>query len=313
MADVDVVGISSPPTIIKSPRPISLLFLDEVMYGGRVAQLQSLLDKGGVEINMRHKDRSGNTCLLAACQTYRHDNRVIEFLIRNGASLSVENNDGFTALHLIQTHPSNKKTEAIIRTLLVHGICVHTMSNCGKIALHTAVIEGSTASVKLLLDYGADISDVDFVGHNALHLAAKRTHGTAGTKQAVMRLLLTHGTDAKFKLDCLSAELEVDSDFDPDSDENETFPFDAFDLAHIHDNNVIAEMLRVAKNQAEQECSSIRKGETARRLETRRANELALAMGQHKRLGESSAIMGLPVEVLQLIMQHAGDTGTGVM
>lgn len=286
--------------VTKAPISIDISFMSEVKHG-RVANLQRLLDLGGVDINMRHT--SGDTYLHMACRA-RHEH-VVSLLVENGAHLSLENKTESTPLHVALCQGTSKKMENIIRTLLVHGCNVHHMNANGKIALHMAVSHGSTAVVKLLLEYGADISDVDFMGHNALHFAAIRSTGTANTKLSIMRILLKHGTDHCFKLHCLEAELEIDSDFDEDSDENDTFPFEPVDLAEIHGNYEMAKMLNQEKTILRAECAQIHKAVKARAQETRRANELALVMGQHERLGASSLIKGIPVDVLQLILKHA--------
>jgi ankyrin repeat protein len=275
-------------------------FMDEVQRG-RIGHLQALLDAGGVDINL--KSRGGYTYLQHACMS-SYD-KVVTFLIRNGASLSLENDRGFTALHVAQCCPNTKRSENIIRTLLVHGICVHHMSKCGKIPIHTAVSQGSSSVVKLLLDFGADISDVDFMGQNALHLAAVRTTGSAAVKQKICKILLSHGNNAEFKLDCLLAQTDYDSYDDDSETDEEPMVFTPFDLAFLAENQEIASMLRIAQKDAQQECCDIRRAIIARRQETRRGNELALFMGQHERLGEKSLIKDLPAEVVQMILKHA--------
>jgi ankyrin repeat protein len=293
--------VESPKTMTEAPT-IARLFLDEVLRG-RVGHLQLLIDKGGVDINIRNK--GANTYLHMAC-IYGHE-KVVSFLIRNGADLNLENNQGCNALHVCLAQAAHKRYERIIRTLLVHGIDVHAMSRHGKIAIHTAVSSASTAVVQILLNFGAGISDIDFMGHNAFHFAAIRTHGSAAVKHKICKILLDHCHDAEMKRDCLFAEIDMDSEFDDSEDEDEDEerpPFTPHHLACIYGHDEVALMMEKAMAESEQEGIDICVAEEARALEKRRANQLAFVMGKHDRIGEKSLVQNLPIDVMQIVLQH---------
>ncbi|RSL39965.1 hypothetical protein CEP54_016221 [Fusarium duplospermum] len=83
---------------------------------------------------------------------------LIDALVARGESLEARDSDGRTALHLAAEIEGDNST---IRALVGAGSNVSAEDNKGNTPLVGAVIYGNIASVKLLLDNGADLGELD--------------------------------------------------------------------------------------------------------------------------------------------------------
>ncbi|KAF4981759.1 hypothetical protein FZEAL_2481 [Fusarium zealandicum] len=83
---------------------------------------------------------------------------LISALVERGEEMEARVADGQTALHIAAE--TGDKTSAL-QALLELGSNVAAVDNCGETPFSIAVVHGSKESVKLLLDYGADIGAVD--------------------------------------------------------------------------------------------------------------------------------------------------------
>ena len=83
--------------------------------------------------------------------------------------------------------------ESTVRLLLDRGADIANVNNSKRNALHFAAKKRHESTVRLLLDRGANLATVDKFEQNALHLAAKNS------QKATIRLLLKRGADIKSK------------------------------------------------------------------------------------------------------------------
>ncbi|KAF4446661.1 hypothetical protein F53441_9702 [Fusarium austroafricanum] len=83
---------------------------------------------------------------------------LIDALVGHGEDLEARDKEGRTALHIAAEIEGDNST---MRALLGAGSKVSAADNQGNTPLSVAVVYGSLASVKLLLDKGADLSELD--------------------------------------------------------------------------------------------------------------------------------------------------------
>jgi len=130
---------------------------------------------------------------------------VVKCLLSHGTDASIQNNDGWTALHyaaekghlevvnLLLSHKANTSEEdnsgstalhyagyyghlEVVNCLLSHGADTSIQNRTGCTVLYCAVNNGHLKVVKCLLSHGADTSIRDNYGHTALHIARMRGH-----------------------------------------------------------------------------------------------------------------------------------------
>lgn len=108
---------------------------------------------------------------------------VVRLLIEKGASVSIADNLGRSALHCAA---NERKGHELIALLIQNGASISDADNFGKTALHSAAAfyDGYTV-VRLLIESGADRSALDKEGKTALHNAARVRDG-----HGVVRMLL---------------------------------------------------------------------------------------------------------------------------
>lgn len=127
-----------------------------------------LLISHGSDVNF--KDQIGRTPLLWAATNGHYE--LVKMLLENGASVSVFNNRGRTALHLAIDSSELTIMEDIMRLLLHHQANTRATSDGGWTPLHNAAQKGLTSIVGLLLDAGANVNARLSNGMTALHWAA---------------------------------------------------------------------------------------------------------------------------------------------
>lgn len=109
---------------------------------------------------------AGFSSLFAAAGTHKE---IVDVLLENKANFNITKADGETPL-FIATRAVRRDTEAIIPTLIQHGIDVNHADELGKTALHWAVKFMYPNKVALLIQHGANVNHLNRRGQNALHL-----------------------------------------------------------------------------------------------------------------------------------------------
>jgi hypothetical protein len=230
--------------------------------------------------------------------------RMVELLLERGASVSTRSLKGETILNVACLGGVGPSHNKIIAMLLLHGTDVHLRGCLRRTALHTAVLAGSSKAVSLMLAYGADIEDVDYLGHNALHCVAWRYTCSIGVRKKIARMLLEHGTDFVGKVDALMARTlhlhDPDLHGDDESDIGDAFQFTPAELAE----DEIATIMHEAFDLYVDHWTSVKNGLDAQRELRRAGKVMAFAMGHHKRLGVASPVLSLPPDILKMVSQY---------
>lgn len=115
-----------------------------------------------LKIDLEAMNLAGENALMLASISGQED--IVRQLIDRGADI---NKPGWTALH----YAASGGHDAIVRLLLIHHAYVDAESPNGSTPLMLAARYGSTASVKLLLQEGAQASQKNQQGLNALDFA----------------------------------------------------------------------------------------------------------------------------------------------
>lgn len=117
------------------------------------------------------KNGLGMTALHVAAESSAEPS-VIEVLLGRNAPIEETDNDGRTPLHIAAAH--NDKP-AIIRTLLENGADPHGQTNDGRTPLHAAAAHNDEpAIIQILLENGADLGAETNDGKTPYDLAAER-------------------------------------------------------------------------------------------------------------------------------------------
>jgi ankyrin repeat protein len=169
-------------------------------YIGDLAQLQETLKDTAVD----SVDEYGRTAIMYSTLAEREE--CVEYLVKRGASLSLQDSNGQTAVHLAAvtgnyrclrallsknpdlrikdidgrtplllatSHASSKCVSAILRKLKSHEI--NDTDNEKMTALHWSAYNNTSENVKVLMKAGADIAVTDMDGKSALHWTANNS------------------------------------------------------------------------------------------------------------------------------------------
>lgn len=127
-------------------------------------EVVKILLKAGAQVNALSD--TGSTPVRSACFMTNID--VIKTLIEYGADIHKANKNGGTCLiNAVQS-------AELCQILLDHGVALNKADMSGNVALHYAVKEGRIDSVRLLLQYGADVHIKNENGDDVLRTAALR-------------------------------------------------------------------------------------------------------------------------------------------
>lgn len=134
---------------------------------GDTAQLKVLLDKPGVDINV--KDEEGNTALILAANF--GDVQSTRLLLAHGAAVNVKNSVGNTALHRACTH-----SDTLVRLLLEHGADVNAQNDEKEAVLHFCAKYPIEATLSIVLEHQPDVNVKNKDGMTPLYLAVQWLH-----------------------------------------------------------------------------------------------------------------------------------------
>lgn len=151
------------------------------IYKNDLSGLQSVLHAGLFNINSRIT-QDNNTALGFA--SAKGKTTIVSFLLEQpGIDINLENNDGHSPLMLALMKGHQDVAEQLLEQDNIE-VCQHQRLR-GRTALHIAAAKGYLHVVKLLLNKGAPINQIDRAGFSALSLATKCCHAK------VVRLLLS--------------------------------------------------------------------------------------------------------------------------
>ena len=126
------------------------------LHEARNEAIVKLLLVHGADVNAR--DQWQNTPLRLA-----RNGAIMKLLLDHGADVNAR--DEYQQTPLLH----HAWDEAIVKLLLDHGADVNARGLYQKTPLLCA---GNVATARLLLNRGAQLTAVDYIGHNALHMAA---------------------------------------------------------------------------------------------------------------------------------------------
>jgi ankyrin repeat protein len=268
-------------------------------------RVERMIKAGGIDIDM--KDSTGWTPLQTA--TRYGDIETVDLLLENGASVSAVNTRGETALLVALHMGAAVRYEHIVRSLLLHGSDVNCTGRNGTTALNRATDSSSTAVIKMLLDYGVNLSASDDDGYTALHVISLRSVGSLKTILKICRMLLDYGTCVDDKLCAITRETcgvfnDDSGDDSDDSDGPVQRGWTPIRLAEQLNRPELHAMMQTEKYQLFYLDHVIHKAARARTEAVRKTRQVAVGMGHHQRLGAAGAMALLPFDVMQMIMKQ---------
>ena len=136
----------------------------ELCADGTYEEIEQSIKTG---ININAEDMGGFDALTNAAR-YNKDIRVLKLLLKNGASITHEGNDGSTALMFA----AGDNSPEIVKFLLDAGSDVNAVRSDGITALMGAAKKNSSEVVKILLKAGANVNARDSNGMTPLLYAA---------------------------------------------------------------------------------------------------------------------------------------------
>ncbi|XP_071116426.1 ankyrin repeat and KH domain-containing protein mask-like [Haliotis cracherodii] len=150
---------------------------------GDLEEVKRLLTTPGVDINSRG-EWSRTPVIEAAYWGHRE---VVELLVSEGADVSLVDVDGDNILHYACR---GGDVETVKYVLSLHVVDINSRGDGSRTPVMEAAEWGHREVVELLVSEGADVSMVDKVGHNILHLACIR-----GDVETVKYVLSLHVVD----------------------------------------------------------------------------------------------------------------------
>ena len=299
---------------LHSLKPAQERFIIAVQ-GERFDRVERFLKSGEIYVNYS-QGYGGYTAMHRATQSA--GSNMVQLLLEYGGDVRSISNDGWSplghALHRMRFRSISLKpveVERTVRALLLHGADVNASGYRGCTPLQLAVLHGrSSVLVKLLLDHGADISQTDENGYNALHSLSDR-ESAASVRNKICRTMLEHVSDFQKMLDITGEMVYINFDpdqSDSDSDEEGHNYHDPGELAEILERPGLGEMIyaaRMAAYRQQREWINAKTAQNnAKKMEDRRKRKTALAMCLHSRLGANAEISTLGTDMLGMVAKY---------
>ncbi len=153
-------------------------------YKGDLEKVKKIIERNPSQINVQ--DNLGYTPLHLA--SGKGHIEIVEFLLNHGADIELEIFIGDTPLLLAARYARDGQYETI-KTLLEHGAKVNHKDEDGRTALHKAAAYSGKEIMNLLISYGADVNARDKYQSTPLHQAAMLNNIEAA------KALVEHGAD----------------------------------------------------------------------------------------------------------------------
>jgi len=151
----------------------------------KFSSLLNLYNLSAEEIELMYN--SNNLWVDTSCNGYVN---LMKFLIKAGVNINIQNNHGWTALHLASRFGKKEIVELLIK---VAGVNVNIQDNDGKTALHEASRYGYKDCVELLIKVGGvNVNIQNNDGSTALHYACY--HGY----KEIVELLIKSGANGEY-------------------------------------------------------------------------------------------------------------------
>ncbi|GLV37398.1 Ankyrin 2 [Carabus blaptoides fortunei] len=158
------------------------------------------------KISIHKTDSKGRTPLfraLVANKSISEDDLMatVQLLIKNGASVETITTNGYNLLHIAAEHCHYKIISYLIQE---HKISIHKTDSKGRTPLFRALVANKSisqddvmATVKLLIENGANVETITNDGHNLLHIAAEHCHYKIISYLIEEHNISIHKTDSK--------------------------------------------------------------------------------------------------------------------
>ena len=148
---------------------------------------------------LNQKNRAGESPLNLA--SYSGYESVVSFLLKKGASVKIQDNEGYTALHQVilgwnqfkKIENLKEKYKQIVSHLTKYPSILNIQDKKRRTALHYIAEQGKNEIAKVLLSAKAQPNIQDSSGWTPLFLASANSH------IPVMQLLIKHGADVNIK------------------------------------------------------------------------------------------------------------------
>jgi ankyrin repeat protein len=166
---------------------------DSLEHGVGIARL--LLEHG---VDVHAMDKFHETALPLAA--FRGRLEIAQVLLGHGANPNVEDEYGWTPLHLVSEgkYNSHEHDVSIARLLLEHGADVN-LGIRKFTPLHSASFNGRLELARVLLNHGAGANAKDEFGNTPLHQVSRGEYDSQEHGVGIARLLLEHGVDVHAK------------------------------------------------------------------------------------------------------------------
>jgi ankyrin repeat protein len=175
------------PCYQTSDKGVSALYLTAIFgctstVDCSVSLLQFLLQQKGVNVNQR--DNKGNTAVSSAASS--GSAAAVRLLLEYGADASIKNLQGQCAMFAAVS----KGLLHVVQLLVKHGLSINVTDNRGRSLLMETTRGGAEHVAEFLIQQGLSVNAADAHQHTALYCAAAFSSATA-----TVRLLLEHGAD----------------------------------------------------------------------------------------------------------------------
>ena len=160
--------------------------LHGAVYSGNINLVKDLLQQETTDITV--PDEFENTPLHVAVE--KDHTEIVKLLLRKGASVEARTNTGITPLHMCTSIPT-------LNLLLEYGACVNATNGRKETLLHQCVGGGMLELEEYVIKHGACVNTVNIDGETALHQISGRAFNDENI--ASMRLLLENGADLSIK------------------------------------------------------------------------------------------------------------------